>query len=473
MRGIRMAGNMAAAVAGKAAATILGLFTFVVLARELGAAGLGEYRIMLTVVTLAALAGDFGLYTVTLRELARQQDSQDRIVGSALTCRLFLTSVAVGATVTVAWLAGLPTLYRYGLLVAGAGWIAFKGRQFLLGVFQEKLHQQYAALAETAGAVTSLAAVLVSAALDAGPVGMLGATALGFAAGFAVSLVFARRLVAFRLRFDAAHWKRLMWTGLPIAGSTALILVHLRADVLLLALFRSPSEVGIYDVGVKLYEVSTAVAYLFGGLLMPLFARDLRDDAERFAGRLGGALSAGAAAATGGMVLLLFFAEPACVLVGGEEFRAAAAPLRVLAVAIAVGILSYVLRFAALAGGRESGLLRVDLMAVLAGLLVHVLLIPEWSYTGAAIGKLVTEVLMFSGMAWLVVNDRVLTVAWEAAGPLAGAAATMVGTLWLLGDSGLPVSAPWPLAALIGVTAYIVLLFLVPGLRRSMKALTA
>jgi len=480
MLGVRLAGNMAAAVAGKGAATLFGFLTFVVLARELGAAGLGDYRVVLTLVTFVALLGDFGLYAVTLREMARRPERRARILGSALACRLVLTALPLVAAVLVAWAVGAPPIYRHGLALAGTGWIAYQGSQFLIGIFQERLHQEYAALAEAAATATSLAAVLGLAALGAGPVGMLGGTALGFGAGFGVSLLLARRVVPFQLRFDPSHWRTLMWTGLPMAGSMALLLVHVRGDVLLLALFRTSTEVGIYDIGIKLYEVATALAYLFGGLLMPLLTRDLEEDggkAGRFARRLGGALAAVAAAVTAGAVLLVFFAEPAAVLVGGEEFRPAAAPLRILALAIAAAAPGFVLRFAALADGREAAMLRVDAVAVGVGLAVHLALIPGWSYTGAATGKLVTDALMLAGAARLVLTGPALSTARRAAAPLAAGAATMVATVWLVGGPGAPWpapwSAPWPIAATAGLAAYLVPLVAVPGLRRSIRALSA
>jgi len=213
---------------------------------------------------------------------------------------------------------------------------------------------------------------------------------------------------------------------------------------------------------------------------MPLLTRDLEEDggkAGRFARRLGGALAAVAAAVTAGAVLLVFFAEPAAVLVGGEEFRPAAAPLRILALAIAAAAPGFVLRFAALADGREAAMLRVDAVAVGVGLAVHLALIPGWSYTGAATGKLVTDALMLAGAARLVLTGPALSTARRAAAPLAAGAATMVATVWLVGGPGAPWpapwSAPWPIAATAGLAAYLVPLVAVPGLRRSIRALSA
>ena len=49
------------------------------------------------------LAGDFGIYAITLRKLAKNRSAAPRTIGNALVCRLVCTSVAVGEAAALAW----------------------------------------------------------------------------------------------------------------------------------------------------------------------------------------------------------------------------------------------------------------------------------------------------------------------------------------------------------------------------------
>jgi O-antigen/teichoic acid export membrane protein len=356
-----------------------------------------------------------------------------------------------------------------GLLVAGGGWVAYQASEFLMGLFQERLRQDLAALAEAVGAAVTFAGVFLLSRTGGSIHGMLGATALGFGATFLCSLLGARRLVRFRLHFDGAEWRGLIRSGLPIAASSALLLVLLRGDVLLLAYFTSPREVGVYDIAVKIYEISTTFSYLFGGLILPLLTRDYAEDPERFAGRLGGAAAALMAVAAALLVLLTSCAREVVVLLAGGGFAETARPLRLVAVAIGFAAPAFALRFAAVAAGRQSHMLRVDLVAVVIGIGAYAALIPKWSYVGAAIGKCAADLTILIGAAALACNAGALKSNRRVALEIALAGAVMAAVLWGLGRSG----APWILAAGAGILVYLAVLWPMPGLRRQLRRLVA
>ncbi|MBL0712655.1 MAG: oligosaccharide flippase family protein [Desulfosarcina sp.] len=229
---------------------------------------------------------------MTLRNMAADKKNIGRILGNALACRLVCTSLAVAFVIAAAWVFDISPTLRMGLLVAGGGWIAFQASEFMVGIFQEKLRQDYAAITEAAAAAVTFMGVFILSRLGSNLYGMLGAAAFGFMFSFTLRVLLARRLVSFRLRFEYSAWWDLMKSGLPIAASYSLILIYVRGDVLLLAHFQSPTDVGLYDIGAKIYEISASFPYLFGGLILPLMTRDYRLDRDCYIARLGGALPA-------------------------------------------------------------------------------------------------------------------------------------------------------------------------------------
>jgi O-antigen/teichoic acid export membrane protein len=260
-----------------------------------------------------------------------------------------------------------------------------------------------------------------------------------------------------------------MKSGLPIAASYTLILIYVRGDVLLLAYFHSPKEVGLYDIAAKIYEISTTLPHLFGGLIMPLMTRDYGLNWDRYVSRLGGALAAVIAVVVAVVILLAYYAEEIAVLLAGPTFKATAGPLRILGIAIAMAAPAYTLRFAAMAAGHQHRMLLVDIVGVACGLSAYWLLIPSWSYLGAAIGKCVVDMAILIGAASISSNLAAWKFSLRSTLEVLLAGAVMAGALWGLSKTNMP----WYINAGCGIFVYLLTLAPMPKLRRGLRCLAA
>jgi O-antigen/teichoic acid export membrane protein len=440
-----------------------------VLARSIGAEGLGHYRTVLTMLLFAGVLFDFGLYSITLREIAQRNDNAAHVLGNAVGLRVTATVCAV----ILLWvLLTVGDFYdntvRIGVLIAGVGWVGYQLNDMLRAVFQEKLAKHRGAIAETAGAALSLLIVAVLAWLHAGTVAMLAATAVGLLCTATLAWRYSNQLMPFQLRTDWRVWRTLIVAGLPIAGSVLLLNIQLRVDVLLLSLFKDPTQVGLYDAPVKLYELLFVIPYLFGGMMMPLFGRDLSAGGVLYAARLRAANGASALVSALAFGALFVHAESVVVLLAGRGFANAADPLRILAASALFAGVSAILRFAATALHQPGRMLRVDVIGVSAAIVAHAILIPRYGIIGAALGKLCGDVV--TSVAALLMLRRQLTraIVGATAIALAGGAALIAA---LNGASYIGVH--WMASMIIGTALIGGALLLVPPVRQGLKALAA
>jgi O-antigen/teichoic acid export membrane protein len=459
--------NIASAVSGRLAGAVLGVVTLAVLARTIGADGLGQYRTVLTLLLFAGIAFDFGLYSVTLREMSRPGADQPRLLANAATLRVLGTLcgvilLAVGLIATE-----FDSAVRYGVLIVGVGWIGQQLNEFLRAVFQLHLVQHRGVLAEVAGAVLTLALVLALATTGAGVASMLVATSLGFLCTAALTLSYANRLVRLRVRIEWPVWRTLLIAGVPIAASVILVNVQLRADILLLALLRSPREVGLYDVPFKLYELLYVVPALFGGLLMPLFVRDHAGGRASIAPRLNAALGAHVVLALVACAALYMCAEPLVTLIAGAEFAPSAQPLRILALAAVFVGVTAILRFAAISLELQKSSLRADAIGACAAVLAHAVLIPRYGIIGAALGKLCGD-LVTCGAAATVLRQHLHVTALIKVAVGIAAGAIVAGGMKFASDQGLSMLLACAICVPLGLGAVLLL----PAIRRDLVALS-
>ena len=448
---------------------LIGVATVGVLARSIGADGLGDYRTALTMLLFAGVVFDFGLYSITLREISRDGDESHRILGNAAALRIVATICAVLVLLLALYLTDYDADVRQGVLIAGAGWVGYQLNDLLRAVFQLKLAKHKGAIAETAGALVSLACIGGLAVVGAGSTAMLGATAAGLICTALLAYYYANSLLPFRLRFEWSVWRTLVVTGIPVAGSVLLLNVQLRVDVLLLSLFQGARQVGLYDAPLKLYELLFVIPYLFGGMMMPLFVRDRGTDGRgSFGPRLRAAISASVILSSLAFAVVFVHAESVVTLLAGSGFDSSATPLRVLAGAAVFAGISAILRFATTALHVPQKMLRVDMVGVSAALAAHLLLIPTYGIIGAALGKLCGDLTTSIG-ALVVLRKQFTNAIFNSVWVAVVAGIGLCGALSMADYGGLH----WLIAVALCLPAIGAALYFVPHVRQEMRCLAA
>jgi len=270
-----------------------------------------------------------------------------------------------------------------------------------------------------------------------------------------------------RPRLEWSVWRSLILAGLPMAGSVILLNIQLRADVLLLSIIRDAREVGLYDAPVKLYEFVFVIPYLFGGLMMPLFVRDLDSGRGSFAPRLSAVIGLGLIFSTLVFAVFNVYAEEIVVLIAGSAFAASAEPLQILAVAVMFAGISAIVRFAAVALDQQARMLRADIIGACAAILAHCLLIPRYGVMGAAVGKLCGDVVTAAAALALFRHQFRKSVFGSAlAAVISGAG--LIAALSFADNNGMH----WLIACAVCLLLVTGLLLLVPRIREDLRCLT-
>ena len=203
----------------------------------------------------------------------------------------------------------------------------------LAAVFQVRLQLGRGALADAAGRVGSLLALLAVVAADLGFAAVVASMAAGAAVTLALTVAFARRLVRVRPAADRAVWRELALAAVPLGLTLAVAELYFRADTFILSLSRDVDEVGRYALAYRLYELLGLLPAMVMASVYPLLSRQLAADraaAQRTLDATARAFAAfGLPLAAGGLVIAPELAR----LAGGDEFArrrgpAAAAALR-------------------------------------------------------------------------------------------------------------------------------------------------
>lgn len=450
-----LAGNMVVVTLGKAIAVVVGLASMAILARHLGPESFGHYRTALTYMSIAAVPADLGLYMVTLREITRPDANQSKILSAALTLRL-LTSIAIlSGGAIIAMLIPYEHDVHIGIWLSMLVYIGYQGTEFLAAVFQARLAQTPRMIGETVGGLAMLAAVAAVAWFGGGALWMIVATAAGALLSFAWCWWQAEKLIRFGFSIDWKIWHQLVIMGLPVAGSQMLIIALVRGDTFVLSLFHSATDVGLYGIPTKIFEILTTLSFIFGGSMMGFFVRAVSDgDQALFEKRFNDAIETMMVFGLGVAIFMLFHAADVLRLVGGDAYVAGAPALQLLGIAIAAQNMVHMFRYGMTSREKQQLVLRVDMIAVVMGFSLYLILIPPYSFVGAASATAINEVLTLACLFYFARGEvsylglsrilRVLLSASVLAAILWGCRAMDI--YWLL---AVPISGVFYIGALI------------------------
>lgn len=373
---------------------------YVLIGRLLGADGAGVYFQALALVTVAAVLARVGLDQVVVRHVAVQSTGEDwgfrggiyrQALGLVLTvsCLLALMLMAVGPGLGAS-LYGEPrlagVLYWMALAVPALA-LSVLHAQFLQGLkrIRDAVWLLNVAVPVLALPLTALLAVVMGVAGAALAYSL--ACLLALASGIRLWRGGARRLSG---PSRACPWPGLLRSGWPLFGVAVMQMVINSAGLLLLGIWSSSAEVGIFAAASRtallIGFILTAVSAISAPQFAALHSQDQGGVLARLAAR-SGLLTATCAAP----LLLLFLVAPEQVLgLFGPHFAAGGEVLFILALGEVVHLLAGPASYLLAMCGHERWLRNSLALCAVLNLGLSLALIPALGMVGAAWASAIT-----------------------------------------------------------------------------------
>lgn len=391
----------------KVSSTGMAFVTGIFLARVLGPEHYGIYAYAMAAVTLLAVPSALGLPALIVRQVSAYRASDDWALLRGLLRRsnqmvALVVTVLTLVAVLLAWLLA-PRLPEQGLatfLVALTMVPLLAFATLRVAALQGLHHVVLAQLPEAllrpglflAGAV-ALYAVL-GRQFDPVWAMIAHATATAFAFAVGAWLLTRRRPVQSRQappRYRTREWLVSAWPMLFVTGAN---MAHIHIDLLMLGLFTTSHDVGIYRVASRGAEIVLFVLIAANLTAAPVFSnlyyRNQRVELQRVVTLTVRMVTAFALPVA---LFLMLWGEPLLRLLFGEAYVGAALALAILAggqlVNAGLGSVGTLLNMT----GHERASARAAAVSVTANIALNASLIPLWGINGAAVATAISIAL--------------------------------------------------------------------------------
>lgn len=380
---------------------LLGFFTTLYTARYLGVEGFGIISLALSITGIFGVLTDFGLATLTIREVSRDKSLANKYIGNTAVMKLFLSILTFGIIGLIVYIVGYPQTVANVIYIVTLSVIMTAFTGIFNSIFQAYEKMEYLSLTIVLNAVLMIAGVLIVVyrGLD-----IVVLSSVYFFSSLMVLIVtfllFSRRFFMPKIQVDLKFWKITLNESFYFGFSSILTVIYFFIDSFMLSIMVNNSAVGIYNAAYKLIFVLMFLPNVFLTSIFPLMSKHYESNKELLKVEYEKSVKYLFALAMFLFVFVLVFADKIIYIIYGSGYSASILALEVLIFVLPFIFITYLFGNILGAINKQRILLIVTGINAIVNIVLNLFLIPKYSYIGASIATILTEI---SGFCLMIV----------------------------------------------------------------------
>jgi O-antigen/teichoic acid export membrane protein len=411
-RGPRVIRGVMSMGASTVLSMMFGFLSVTVTARVIPEEQFGVYFLLLAIVYLFQVLGNFGLGLSAAKFVASASSDRERqmIVNTLLAFRL-LTVLAISLLAIVSkplFLLFFPSELLLSLFIYVPVLFFVQLTEGTLSHIMQGFHlYKRMAFVQTLTGVLNFGLVLLFLlVLNLDVHGLILASILSLSA--AALLRYRMIPTPKALAFDRDLIRRILRFGLPLQGNEVLSFIIRRVDVLILGALMSPAHIAYLEVAFKIPNYFERLYQALHSVYFPhmaeLFAQSRRAEAEDV---LNSFLRLAAFATMFCALAFALFQREVIVLLFSDKYLPSAPALGVLMIVVAIAVTSMILDDGLISVGRPAYLLIINLVMAVTSVLANVSMIPLFGFMGAVYARLAADIVTNPVSVWCLRREKI------------------------------------------------------------------
>lgn len=421
-------------VLGKLITAALSILVLKIISGYLGTSGYGDYTTVYQFLAFFGIIADFGIYTITVKEMSRDESRIPVILGNVMGLRTFLAILAMVLAILTVFLVPRysDTLIPLGVLIATLATLITLLNGTISSVLQVHLKMQYTTIGLVLGKIVSVlymgwvAYFAFTGDLVAGFYHLLWAGVLGNLVMFIITAYYVRRYCKITYKFDFSYWKKIFTTSLPFGVALILSTIYFRLDVILMTFILphsqslanpeveclktlcSDTEIGLYGVAMRMLEMLVIIPIYFMNSVLPVMTRYIEEQSEKIRNLIQYSFdflfATGIPILVGGFILarpIIHFISDSEFVSGNVFAYGSDLAVRILMFAMLFSFVNVLFGFTLVVLNKQVKLMYINAGAVLFNLIGNILVIPIWGFRGAAVTSVLSEIIILIFTYWV------------------------------------------------------------------------
>jgi len=459
----KIAKNTIVQAIGRGVAIGVALITLGVMTRYLGTDGYGQYVTILAFLQVFAILADLGLQMTSVQSISEEGIDEIKVLSNIFTLRFFSALAALILAPLFVLLFPYPSSIKIGIVIAALAFFISSFSSVLVGVFQKFLMMGKIAFADVVNKIVILLFTLITVYFNFGLYGILFALIAGNLAQFLITFYYSQKLIKISWQIDLSLWKKTLIKALPLAATIALNLLYFKGDTVILSIFRSQTEVGLYGAPYRVLEVLINLVYVFLGLLLPLltlYYTSQNWDRLKKIMQLGYDM----------LVIIslplilgtIFLGSALMTFIAGNDFFVSGQILKILVLATVAIFFAALFGYLIVAANQQKRVVKFYLINAVISLIAYFIFIPKYGFWAAAVITVFSELFILVSAIYIVNKFYKFKPNLTLTKKSFLAALAMSLVLYFVSDFHIAISLS------LGALTYVVCLYLLKGFSKEM-----
>lgn len=387
--------NMSWLVVSQIIASICGFIWTILIARYLGVNDYGILGFAISLTTILSVTIDFGINTHATRNIATDYDSAPKYLGNAiplksifgigtfiLTLIILILMKSDELTITVTLLFTIESIIKSVMLL-------------IYGSFQAFEEGKYQGISNTLLNLILLTFIFISIFSDIGILGISLSYILANIIAFAYTyFALVKHITKPKFELDKSFCKKVVISSLPFAITGLLYSIYYSIDIIMLTHIVGNYATGIYNATYKLISVLTLFYGIYTAVIFPVMSKFYKND-ERLL-----IISFEKSVKYLMMIIIpiatatVLYSSDIIQLMYGHQYDAASSVLSILIWTVCLLFVSGACNTLLNASYKEVTVTKIYAIAALFNIVLNFFMIPYFSYNGAAITTVLSDVLI-------------------------------------------------------------------------------
>ena len=452
-------------ILGQIITAILAILTLKIIANSLGLRSYGIYATALAFVSTFSLITDLGINAIAGREIAKNPEKADEIIGYNMGLRLCLSLIGIPVIIGIGFIFYHTHTLRLSIIILSTYLLFDAIRSVLMAYFTAKVRNDLAAFIGVIQQALMLCLSILSSLFLHSVYGFLFAFVISNGLSAMATVLISSNKVSVMPRINIRYWRKSIRLSLSLGIILIINLLYLKIDSILLSIFKGSTDVGVYNIAYSLVlTFLTLPGFIMTALIPSLATTKQKEDFNSLVEKAYAYMIIFACLlVVGGYIVRTDIVQ----VVSNSNFTTASTPFAILCLASGFSYLNNVFGFASVAINKHQRLVFVSLGTLILNVLLNLIFIPHFSVDGAAWATVVSEFLAFI-FVYVIFSKKTNTrinLVRHTYKPLLAAALTLVSTtklafIWKTSSSLLNTLV----SSLIFISIYFVVLYTLKGI---------
>ncbi len=384
-------------------ASVCGFVWTILMARYLGVSNYGILGFAVSITGILAIIDDLGISAHIVRHVATDYDSAPKYLGNIIPFKIILG--IINLIVTPIILISLK-IDGYTIFIALLFTIEIIFKSYansLFGVFQAFEEGKYQGIGNTLMNTATLLFILIAIYADLGLLGVSISYILANLITFIYNYhVLNKHITKPKFELDWEFCKKITILSLPFAITGILYTVYYSIDMVMLTKIVGDYATGIYNATYKLIAVLNLFYSVYTAVIFPVMSKFYQNDKKllviSYEKSIKYLMLVMIPIAIGTMIYSLDIIQ----LIYGNQYDAASSVLSILIWTVCLLFISGAANTLLNASHKERTVTKIYAIAALFNIALNFVMIPHFSYNGAAVTTVLSDVLIVALQIYVI-----------------------------------------------------------------------